>query len=146
MNSPSSPASSVFTVERTASLGPARFMFAFDALSAGAIGIGLLAAPERVGELLFATAQDPVAARLIGAMFTGIAIVSVAGIREAARYLPLFLVQGVYKALWVTAILPAAGERPAVAGMAASFGVYLAGYVVALRAAGWPSFARLGRR
>ncbi len=121
------------------SLGPARFMFGFDALTAGALGLGLLVAPAQVGEMLFAAQQDPAAARLVGAVFVGFAVVSVAGVRQPDRYLPLFLVQSAYKTLWLATTLPAAAERPALAGMAASFGLYLAGYAVALRAARWPS-------
>ena len=129
----------------TVRLGPARFMFVFDAVTAGALGVGLLAAPDRAGRLLFAETQDPVSARLIGAVFAGFAVVSLAGARNPAPYLPIFLAQGAYKGLWLASVLPVVGRRPAVAGMAASFAVYLAGYAVALRAAGWPSTGGSGR-
>jgi hypothetical protein len=76
-------------------------------------------------------------------VFVGFAAVSVAGVREPNRYLPLFLVQGAYKVLWVATTVPVLAERPALAGMAASFAVYVAGYAVALRAARWPSLARI---
>lgn len=124
------------------SLGPARFMFGFDALTAGALGVGLLAAPGPVGTLLFDATQDPVGVRLVGAVWAGFAVVSVAGVRDPERFLPVFLAQGAYKSLWVLSVLPVLGHRPAVAGMAASFAVYLAGYAVALNRAGWPVVGR----
>lgn len=144
----STTTSATATAGRTsgASLAPARFMFAFDAVTAGAIGAGLLAAPDQVGQLLLGAPQDPLTARLAGAVFTGFALASVPGIKDPGRYLPLFLAQGAYKALWLATSLPAITQRPAAVGMAASFGVYLAGYAVALRAAGWPAWVRRSAR
>jgi hypothetical protein len=127
---------------RTRSLTPARVMFAVDAVTAGALGAGMLAAPEPVGKLLFGAAQDPLAARMVGAVWTGFGAVSAAGVRDPDRHLPLFLAQAAYKSLWLATSLSALRARPAAAGMAASFVVYLAGYALALSRGGWPSRRR----
>jgi hypothetical protein len=124
------------------SFAPARFMFAVDAVTAGALGAGMLGAPEPVGKLLFGAAQDPLAARMVGAVWTGFAAVSVAGVRAPDRYLPLFLAQAAYKSLWLLTCLPSLRARPAAAGMAGSFVIYVAGYALALTCAGWPSRRR----
>jgi len=82
-------------------------------------GLMILVAPRTARWLLGAPSglpeQDPIVFGLLGAFWLAVALISLLGLRSPLQFLPLFLIQLVYKSLWflfVFAPLAMRGEFP----------------------------------
>lgn len=108
-------------------------MYAFDIVGAGIPGLLALAAPAWAGENLFGAAGDPVALRMVGAVWLAVAGASALALRRPLRFAPLLPVQMAYKALWLATTVPtlARGERPELWPLALLFALWVVGDAIA---------------
>lgn len=86
--------------QSTNSLGFARVMFGANILFAGVPGFIITAFPTFARTEMFANAE-PLTLGMLGAIWLSIGLVSVAGLRDPARFLGVFAVQALYKTIWV---------------------------------------------
>lgn len=122
-----------------------RAMYAANIVGAGLPGALMTFAPSWAMESMFGGAQDRIVFGVTGAVWLAIGLLSVAGLFRPLAFATVFVLQIVYKGIWVGAVaLPmlAAGERTAdVTPYAIFFGL-----VVGLWLLGVPFAALLSRR
>lgn len=122
-----------------------RFMYAANIVGAGVPGLLMVLAPDWAIGNLFPAPQDRVLFGMLGAIWLAIGALSVVGLRYPLRFAAVFVVQIVYKSIWLLAValpLLAGGERTAdVLPFAIFFGL-----VVACFAVGTPFAYLLTRR
>ena len=121
----------------------ARAMYAANVVGAGLPGLVMTVAPTFAAEQMFAGDQDPVTFGILGAIWLSIGAVSVLGLRDPRRYLGVFVVQALYKTIWIaTGALPLVALRPDVAPFAIGFAVVTVGFAAALVLTGTGSESR----
>jgi hypothetical protein len=94
-----------------------RGLYIANIVGAGVPGALITVAPSFAAEALFGAAQEPMALSILGSVWLAIGLVSVVGLRAPRQLQGLFVVQLVYKLIWLLSFaLPTAlrGElRPA---------------------------------
>ncbi|WP_373489044.1 hypothetical protein [Blastomonas sp.] len=98
-----------------------RMMYGAAVVGAGLVGAITLIAPSTAGRYIFAEATEiDVFMRILGALWLAIGLVAVAGFSDPVRYLPVLLIQLVYKSAWLAfAAYPALASGKSSAGLIA---------------------------
>ncbi len=79
-----------------------RIMYGAAVVGAGIVGAMTLIAPATAGRYIFANATEvDVFLRILGALWLAIGLVAVAGFADPVRYLPVLLIQLLYKSAWL---------------------------------------------
>ncbi|GAB5520575.1 MAG: hypothetical protein RhofKO_28260 [Rhodothermales bacterium] len=82
-----------------------RFIYAANIVVAGAVGISSLFTPERAVNSVFEGLASPdMPIRVVGALWTTIAILSALGLVWPVRFSPVLLLQLVYKGGWLLVV------------------------------------------
>lgn len=100
-------------------MGRIRFMYAYPIAGAGLSGLGMLLAPGLVQKTFGMGSQDPVFFGIAASAWLAFGLLSILGLREPLRFLPVLCMQLTYKTAWVLgAVVPAAvtGRLPGYAG------------------------------
>ena len=86
-----------------------RVVYAVNVLMAGTVGGLSLFAPQRAVRYVFGGLTSPsVEMRVVGSLWLAVAALSVAGLVRPQELSPVFLLQLIYKALWLLVVaLPA---------------------------------------
>ena len=108
-------------------------MYGVNVVGAGLPGLAILISPGFVAEYVFGAAQDPVALRMLGAVWLSVGALSVLGFRRPSRFAAIFPVEALYKSVWLATAAPVlfAGDRPELTPVAALFAVWVAADLVA---------------
>ena len=113
-----------------------RGMYIYTALGAGLLGVAMLLVPNLVVAYLHMPVQDPVVFGVVGSAYIAFAIASVLGLRFPLRFVPILILQLIYKSVWLGAVfLPMliSGTPPAYAWLfAAIFASYVVGDCIAI--------------
>lgn len=92
-----------------------RVMYSAAILGAGVVGVVTLLAPSLASRYVFAGATTvDLYLRILGALWLSLGAVSILGLISPARFIPVLLIQLIYKSLWLAfAAYPAllAGNR-----------------------------------
>ena len=111
-------------------------MYVYTAVGAGLLGVAMLLAPNLVVAYLDMPIQDPVVFGVVGSAYVAFAIASILGLRFPLRFVPVLILQMIYKSVWlVTVFLPMfiSGTPPAYAWVfAAIFVSYVVGDCIAI--------------
>jgi len=111
-------------------------MYVYTAVCAGLLGVAMLLAPNLVVAYLGMPIQDPIVFGVVGSAYVAFAIASILGLRFPLRFVPVLMLQLIYKSVWlVTVFLPMfiSGTPPACAWMfAAIFVSYVVGDCIAI--------------
>ena len=83
-----------------------RGMYLYTALGAGSVGLGLLGIPETLADLLNMPVQDPVMRGAVGSCYVAFGLLALMGLRAPLRFLPVLLLQMVYKSVWLLVVFP----------------------------------------
>src|SRR5450759_4080239 len=106
-------------------------MYVYTAVGAGLLGVAMLLAPNLVVAYLDMPIQDPVVFGVVGSAYVAFAIASILGLRFPLRFMPILILQLIYKSVWLVSVfLPMliSGTPPAYAWVfAAIFVSYVVG-------------------
>ncbi len=108
-----------------------RLVYAANVIVAGAVGLTSLLAPVTAARTVWQQSAMPndAAIRVTGALWTAIAILSVAGIRWPVAMAPVLVLQLVYKGLWLAIVavpaIMARDGRPVPSGIATFFLIWI---------------------
>lgn len=81
-----------------------KIMYILTIILAGIIGLLMLIIPDVMIAVLGAPAQDPYMYGVLGAFWLGMAIITILGLFDPHKYVPILLLQIVYKSLWIFAV------------------------------------------
>jgi hypothetical protein len=113
-----------------------KFMYIYTAAGAGGVGLGMILAPRLLQSQLGLPSQDPVIFGMLGSVIAAIGLLACPGLKYPLKFLPVLLVQLVYKSIWLlTVALPLflSGRFPGYAIMLTLiFSVYIAGALIAI--------------
>ena len=119
----------------------ARFLYWYTIVGAGGCGLLIVLLPSAFAAAFGLPGQDPYILGMMGSVFLAFSAVAAWGLRCAARFAPIFLVQFGYKSIWLIAVLVprlvAGPPAPFYAWvMAGIFATYVALDVLVIRSQG----------
>lgn len=105
-------------------------------VGAGGFGLGILVVPELIKSVFGWPVTEPVAFGIIGSVWVAFAILSILGLRDPLKFVPVLLLQLFYKSVWfigVVAPLLVVGKFPIYAIMLVIiFATYIIGDIIAI--------------
>jgi hypothetical protein len=113
-----------------------KLMYALTIVVAGAIGLLMILSPSTVNSLMAIPTDNPMIYGVAGSVFLASALLSILGLRSPLKFVPVLVIQLVYKTIWmVTVVLPAFinGSFPSWATpMVILFAVFIVGDIIAI--------------
>jgi hypothetical protein len=100
--------------EKTVRWGWLRIMYVWTIIIAGGFGLGMIFVPNLIKDM-FEETCDPLPYGILGSVFLAFALLSILGLRDPLKFVPVLLFHLVYKTIWfVGVVLPVliAGEFP----------------------------------
>ncbi len=127
-----------------------RFMYLYTILGAGGFGLAILVMPERMRTVLGWPAGEPIALGIVASVYLAFGVLSIFGLRDPLRFVPVLVLQLCYKVVWFAGVavpLAVSGRLPGYAVLTAGiFASYVIGdlvaipfpYVLGRRKLAWP--------
>lgn len=116
--------------------GLLRFVYALTIVVAGGFGLAMLLSPSTVDSLMGIPTDNPMIYGVAASVFLAFALLSILGLRSPLKFVPVLVMQLVYKAAWMVAVaLPAFinGDFPSWAViMVAIFLVFIIADIIAI--------------
>jgi len=113
-----------------------KFMYAYTIVGAGVLGAALIAAPGRAVSLPGWPEQDPITLGVTASVYAAFGIVSVLGLRQPLKFVPILCLQLTYKIVWLLLVIVPmlmAGRLPGHGPlMIAIFASYIVGDLIAI--------------
>jgi len=113
-----------------------RFMYLYTIFGAGGCGLAILVIPERMKAIFHWPGDEPIALSIVASVYLAFGILSVFGLRDPLKFVPVLLLQLCYKLVWfVGAVAPllATGRVPGYAVLTAViFATYVVGDLIAI--------------
>ena len=113
-----------------------KVMYGYTIVGAGGFGLGLLFMPAILREMFGWPEQDPVLLGAYASVLVAFGVLSAFGLRAPLTFLPVLLIQLIYKVVWfIIVLLPAAiaGPMPVYRILLAFiFATYVAGDLIAI--------------
>jgi hypothetical protein len=113
-----------------------RGMYIYTTALAGVLGAAILLAPARVASVLGLPSQDPIVYGVVGSFYLAFGVLSLFGLRAPLRFVPVLLLQLVYKCAWLAGVafpLLIRGQFPRYGlSFVAVFATYIIGDLIAL--------------
>ena len=81
-----------------------KIMYILTIVLAGGIGLMMLISPSFTMELFSQPAQDLYVYGVAAAVWTAFGLLAILGLRDPIRYMPLLLLQFIYKIIWLFAV------------------------------------------
>lgn len=108
-------------------------MYGVNVVGAGLPGLATVVSPGFAADYVFGAAQDPVALRMLGAVWLSVGALSLLGFRRPLRFSAIFPVEALYKSVWLALATPTllSGERPELVPMAMLFAVWVVADLIA---------------
>lgn len=82
-----------------------KFMYLYTVVGAGGFGLGILAMPEMIKTLLRWPPVEPIFLGIVGSVYAGLGILSILGLRDPLKFVPVLVFQLCYKALWFIGVV-----------------------------------------
>lgn len=92
-----------------------RAMYAINVLGAGIPGVLIVLFPKFSEQFVLWPKQDPATMAILGSIWLAIGVVSLFDLKQPIKFLPVFLIQFIYKTIWIISfVVPqwAAGTPP----------------------------------
>lgn len=113
-----------------------RFMYGYTILGAGGFGLAILTMPERMRGVLRWPGDEPIALSIVASVYLAFGVLSVFGLRDPLKFVPILLLQLCYKLVWfVGAAVPllVSGRFPGYGVLTAViFATYVVGDLIAI--------------
>lgn len=82
-----------------------RIMYLYTIIATLIIGLGILIAPAMVISTLGWPKQDPIVLGITGSVYVTFGVVSILGLRDPLKFMPILLMQFCYKVIWFIAVI-----------------------------------------
>jgi len=113
-----------------------RGMYIYTIVVAGGFGLGILTVPELIKSIYGWPVAEPIAFGIVGSVYVAFAILSILGLRDPLKFVPVLLLQLFYKSVWfigVVAPLLVVGKFPIYAiGFVIIFATFIIGDIIAI--------------
>jgi hypothetical protein len=80
-------------------------MYLYTILGAGGFGLGIVTMPELMKATLRWPADEPLALGVVGSVYVAFGVLSVLGLRDPLKFVPVLLLQLCYKSVWFIAVV-----------------------------------------
>lgn len=81
-----------------------RAMYFYTLVMSGGFGLGIILLPGTIQSVFRFPPQDPVMLGLCGSLFLALGLVSILGLRSPLKFVPVLLLELVYKPIWLVAV------------------------------------------
>ena len=112
------------------------FMYLYTIVGAGGFGLGIVVMPEVMKGVFRWPGGDPIALGIVGSVYVACGVMSVLGLRDPLKFVPVLLLQLCSKSVWfVAVVLPLVirGRFPDHGLLtAAIFATYIVGDLIAI--------------
>jgi hypothetical protein len=78
-------------------------MYIYTLVGAGGFGLGMILLPDQLQSAFRFPPQDPVMLGACGSVFLALGLVSLLGLRSPLKFVPILLVELLYKPIWLVA-------------------------------------------
>ena len=116
--------------------GCLRFMYGYTIFGAGGFGLAILTMPDRMRGVFQWPGDEPIALSIVASVYLAFGVLSVFGLRDPLKFVPVLLLQLCYKLVWfVGAVVPLlmSGRFPGYAvPTAVIFATYVVGDLIAI--------------
>ena len=105
-------------------------MYIYTIIVAGGFGLGIIFVPNLIASIFRMPTQDPITMGILGSIYIASAALALLGLRSPLKFVPILLLQLVYKVVWfIGIILPVliAAKFPA---YAISFVIVFATFII----------------
>lgn len=113
-----------------------RGMYIYTIVLAGGFGLGILIVPELIKSIYRWPVAEPIAFGIVGSVYVAFGILSILGLRDPLKFVPVLLLQLFYKSVWfigVVAPLLVVGKFPIYAiGFVIIFATFIIGDIIAI--------------
>ena len=82
-----------------------KIMYVYTILGAGLSGLGILFAPGKIIALNKFAPQDPIMFGVVGSVWVAFGILSIFGLRDPLKFVPVLLMQLCYKSVWIIGVV-----------------------------------------
>jgi len=82
-----------------------KFMYLYTIAGAGGFGLGVLAMPATITTLFRWPVEEPVSLGVVGSVYAGLGVLSILGLREPLKFVPILVLQLCYKVLWFVGVV-----------------------------------------
>jgi len=111
-------------------------MYLYTILGAGGCGLGIVIVPEVMKGVFRWPGDEPIALGIVGSVYVAFGVLSVLGLRDPLKFVPVLLLQLCYKSVWFAAVvlpLLIRGRFPDYGLVtAAIFATYIVGDLIAI--------------
>jgi len=113
-----------------------KFMYIYTIVGAGGFGLAIIVVPNLIRSLFSMPGGDPITFGISGSFYLACALVSILGLRDPLKFVPILVIELCYKLLWfIGVVLPflITGKFPAYAiPIAIIFATYIIGNLIAI--------------
>lgn len=82
-----------------------KIMYIYTIVGAGLSGLGILFVPGKVIALNRFAPQDPILFGVVGSVWVAFGLLSILGLRDPLKFVPLLLMQLCYKSVWIIGVV-----------------------------------------
>jgi len=82
-----------------------KFMYGYTIAGSGLMGVALIVAPGATASMFGWPEQDPIILGVVASLYAGFGLLSVLGLRQPLKFVPILCLQLVYKSLWLLFVL-----------------------------------------
>ena len=82
-----------------------KIMYVYTILGAGLSGLGILFVPEKMMAMNKFAPQDPIMFGVVGSVWVAFGVLSVFGLRDPLKFVPVLLMQFCYKSIWIIGVV-----------------------------------------
>jgi len=111
-------------------------MYIYTIFGAGGLGLGMIVIPEVIKSMFGWPVEEPIIMGIVGSVYVAFAILSILGLRSPLKFVPVLLLQLLYKSVWfIGVIVPLLilGQFPSYAIITAViFATYIIGDLIAI--------------
>jgi hypothetical protein len=113
-----------------------KFMYIYTIVGAGGFGLAIIVVPDFIRSLFSMPGGDPITFGISGSFYLAAALVSILGLRDPLKFVPILVIELCYKLIWfIGVVFPflITGRFPSYAiPIAIIFATYIIGNLIAI--------------
>jgi len=91
--------------EMNVRFGWLKFMYIYTIVIAGGVGLGMIFVPDLIRFVFSMPNQDPIILGMTGSLILSFAILSIFGLRDPLKFIPILMLQLSYKTIWLIGVI-----------------------------------------